>query len=139
MNKRNMLQDMMNRMENTFQEFEKEFDKQMGGMNKQLPIDVRETEENVIVKADLPGVDKDSISITSTDQHLEIEARDEHEVAEEGQNYFKQERQSKHYHRQISLPTLVEPDSAEATYQNGVLTVSLAKSEESMGTDIEVK
>lgn len=145
-----LIDKMMRKMDETFQdlegrfsEFEQEFSEQFGdqfgGRFDRFPMDVEETDSNIVVKADLPGVEKDQIDVTASSTSVTVEASDEQEVREEGKNYLQQERHAKNQRRHIQLPVKVDPDSAEATYTNGVLTVTLSKEEDSSGEDVEIK
>ncbi len=140
-----MLEKMMQKMDETFRDIDnmfsdldQQFGDQLGDRFGRFPVDVEETEENIVVKADLPGVEKDQIDVTATGDQVRIEATDEQEVREEGKNYLRQERRAKNHQRRIRLPVEVDPDSAEATYTNGVLTITLSKTEDSQGEDIEI-
>lgn len=142
---RRMMEQMEERLrdvEKTFRDFERDFDEQFGqqirGRFGGFPVDIQETDESVLLKADLPGIEKDHIDVSVTDSTVNIQAQDEREVTEEGKDYVRQERRAQNYQRSIRLPVDVDPDSADATYNKGVLTVTLEKTAESQGTDVDV-
>lgn len=129
---------MMEKMEDTFREFDTELNEQFGA-RLGMPIDVEETDETIVVRADLPGVEKDNIAVTANEDAVNIRAHDDREVKEEGKNYIRQERRTQQFNRTVTLPANIDPDSAEAEYDQGVLTVTLEKSSAGSGTDVEVK
>lgn len=93
------------------------------------PVDIREEADIVEVVVDLPGVEKDQIDVTSTPTTLTINAADDTAVEHEEKTFYRRERRSRRYQRTLTLPARVDPDTAEATYENGVLTVRLDKTE----------
>ena len=94
-----------------------------------FPIDLFETDDEVVVKASLPGVKAENIDISVTGQVLTLrgESREEHE--EKAQNYYRRERRSGTFLRQISLPTEVDSGKADASFEDGVLKLRLPKVE----------
>ncbi|MFB6265740.1 MAG: Hsp20/alpha crystallin family protein [Candidatus Nanohaloarchaea archaeon] len=104
-----------------------------------VPVDIRESDQEVVVSADLPGVEKDQIDIKATSDSLEIQARHEREVEEEQKDYYRRERSARRYHRSVALPAPVDPESAEAEYESGVLTVRLDRKEKTDEEKIEVE
>ncbi len=103
-----------------------------------LPLDVSENEEAFVVKASIPGVNPDDIDISLTDNVLTIKAeiKDEDEI--ENARYHLRERRYGVFSRSITLPTAVDADKVEATYENGVLTLNIPKAEEMKPRKIEV-
>jgi HSP20 family protein len=92
-------------------------------------IDVYERNGEVDVKAELPGVKPEDISINATEDAVILtgDTRREEEVEEEG--YYRHERSFGHFHRTIDLPTPVKADQAKATFKEGVLEIVLPKAE----------
>jgi len=101
-------------------------------------VDVHESKDNILIKADLPGLKKDEIGITIQDNHviLKGEKKQEQEVKED--NHYRSERFSGSFCRMIPLPTDVDADKVDAKYQDGVLTLTLAKKEESKPKQIKI-
>lgn len=89
--------------------------------------DVHETEEEIVVTMDMPGVDKKDIDITVLDDELHVvaERKSEAEVAEK--NYHRRERTYKKFERRILLPASVKMDEAKARLAEGVLEIILPK------------
>ena len=101
-------------------------------------IDVAETDENIIVTVELPGVKQKDVEITITDGILILkgEKKEEKEVKEK--NYHRIERSYGSFQRSISLPTGVKADKAKATYKDGVLQVAIPKTEEAKPKQIKI-
>jgi HSP20 family protein len=101
----------------------------LGESGESFPIDVLDTNDDVIVKASLPGVKPEDIEISITGQVLTLkgETREEHE--EKAQNWYRRERRQGSFVRQIQLPTEVDSGKAEAVFEDGVLRLTLPKAE----------
>ncbi len=112
---------------------------EFGFSDVSLPVDVQETDDEIVVRADMPGVNKDNITAKVRDSTLYLAGEGNREVKEEGKDYIRQERSSKSFSRRINLPSDVDGSSAEATYENGVLTVRLKKQEQSQGFDVDIE
>ena len=102
-------------------------------------FDVSETENEVIVKGELPGMDVKDIDIALTDGLLTIKGERRLEKEDKKENYHRIERQFGSFSRSLNLGTKVRSDGIEATYKDGILTVTLPKVEESKPRKIEVK
>ncbi|MBN1235970.1 MAG: Hsp20/alpha crystallin family protein [Methanotrichaceae archaeon] len=95
---------------------------------KMRPLaDVQETDGEIIVTMDLPGIDKQNVDITISDEELSVvaERKTETETAEE--RYHKRERTYKKFERTVSLPTGVKMDEAKARLADGVLQITIPK------------
>jgi HSP20 family protein len=101
-------------------------------------VDVYENENSVVLKADLPGVEKDHVEVDIKDHLLTIkgERSDEKEVKEE--NYHRKERFFGKFHRSFTLPEQVDPDKITAEFKDGVLKVEIPKPEETKPKQITV-
>ncbi|MDY6774231.1 MAG: Hsp20/alpha crystallin family protein [Candidatus Nanohaloarchaea archaeon] len=139
MKRRDPFEQMRKRMEEmfrSFQDLETEFPETGTAV---MPVDIQETDGGVTVTADLPGVDRDRIQVEASRDSVEIRAEHEEELEEEQKNFYRKERSSRKFQRTVSLPATVDPGSAEAEYENGVLTVKLEKSEKSRKKQVEVE
>lgn len=97
----------------------------------QLPaMDVWETDQDVIVRADIPGVDPDNIEIYTTEDSLRIQAEITKEEEKTERGYYRAERRYGRFERLIDLPAEVKPQNAKATFNNGVLEVRLPKTQQ---------
>ncbi|MBU1044029.1 MAG: Hsp20/alpha crystallin family protein [Candidatus Omnitrophica bacterium] len=101
-------------------------------------IDIHESKDNLLVKADLPGLTKDEIEISVQDNNLIIkgEKKKENEVQEE--NYYKTERFYGSFYRTIQLPSEVDENKVNAQYKDGVLSLTLPKKENAKPKQIRV-
>ena len=104
-----------------------------------LPLDVVQHEEDVVVRASLPGVKTDDVEITVEDGVLTITAADESQPEEQDGRYLVRERRSGKYHRALRLPDTVDADKAETQYVDGVLTITFPKVEAKKAKRLEIK
>src|SRR5262249_45388076 len=101
-------------------------------------LDVHEDKDNFIVQAELPGMKKEDIQLTLHDGSLSISGEKSEEKHEDAEVY-RAERFIGRFQRTVALPTPVAVDKVKAEYNDGVLTVTLPKSEEAKPKQIEVK
>ncbi len=92
-------------------------------------VDVSETPEEVVVKAELPGVDKKNVEVEVLPDSLSIRAEMSEEKEEKEQTYHRRERIWRRYERLLPLPAEVVTDQTTAVVKDGVLEVRMAKSE----------
>ena len=104
-----------------------------------LAVDVVENKDDFIVKASVPGINSDDLDVSYTDDTLTIkgEIKSDNEVKEN--QYHLRERRYGSFSRSISLPTKIKADAIETSYQNGVLSLRLPKSEEEKPKRIAIK
>ena len=101
-------------------------------------LNLSENEDNLYVRAELPGVVPEEIEITTKENNLIIKG--ESKIATEGAkiSYHRREREAGSFRRIISLPTRVDAEKVTAVFKNGVLTVTLPRSAELKPRKIEV-
>lgn len=106
-------------------------------------MDVVEDNNQIMVKTDLPGVNRDDIKIDLTEESLEIQAHfkkeTEEELEEEGITYHRKERRIGSASRVVVLPTKVKIDEVTAKFQDGVLTVIMPKLEKRETYEVKVE
>ncbi|MEW6376809.1 MAG: Hsp20/alpha crystallin family protein [Thermodesulfobacteriota bacterium] len=102
-------------------------------------LDVSETKNDVVVKADLPGIDPKDIDISLSEGVLTIKGEKKQEREEKEENYHLIERSYGTFARTIRLPREVQSDKINASYKNGILRVTLPKSEEAKKKEIKIK
>ena len=102
-------------------------------------VDISETKNDVVVKAELPGMDPKDIDITLSDGHLMIKGQKKHEKEEKDEDYHFVERSYGSFVRAVHLPKEVKHDKISASYKNGVLKVVLPKSEEAKTKELKIK
>jgi HSP20 family protein len=110
------------------------------GMLTSAPaLDVYEEKDDLVIKAELPGMEKDNVEVSLTDHTLTIkgEKKKEDEVKEE--KYYRSERSYGSFVRSLQLPTDVQADKIKASFKNGILEVRLPKTEEAKTKEIKVK
>lgn len=102
-------------------------------------VDLYEGEQEVVIKAEVPGMDKGDLKVDLTDSMLTIsgEKKKEENIKEEAYTYS--ERSYGSFSRSLQLPCAVKSDKARATFKNGVLEVKLPKTEESKKRHVTVK
>ena len=104
-----------------------------------LALDVFESDDDVTVKASIPGLKPEDIDISITGDVLTIKGETTEEKEEKQGNYHLRERRYGAFQRSTSLPTLVNADKAAAEFENGVLTLTLPKVEEVKPKSIQIK
>lgn len=102
-------------------------------------VDLVEQDGEFVLKADLPGFDRDDIDLTLRGRQLTLSAETDREDLEEGSRYIRRERERRGYSRSIRLPAEVDPDAVEASFENGVIEVVLPKLEASDQHRIDVE
>jgi HSP20 family protein len=102
-------------------------------------IDVNETKDAVHVRAEIPGMEKDQISIDVQNNSLVLSGEKKHEAEKKDGNVHWKECSFGKFTRQIVLPSEVDSSKATAEYKNGVLNISLPKVENKNRKRIEVK
>ena len=100
-----------------------------GGNNFPLALDVIEDDNHYTVKASLPGINPEDVEITLTDNVLTIKGEIKQESDDQQKNYHVRERRYGSFMRSITLPVTVNSEQVEATHENGVLTLTLPKTE----------
>jgi HSP20 family protein len=102
-------------------------------------LDIYEQKDDLIVKAEIPGLTKDEIDITIEGNTLTIkgEKKKEEEVKEE--DYYRCERTYGAFFRSVELPMAVQTDKVNASFKNGVLEIRLPKTEEAKKNVVKVK
>lgn len=101
-------------------------------------IDLAETKEKLVVKAELPGLEAKDVELTITDDILTIKGEKKAEKEEKDEHHFFVERYAGTFERRIKLPTLVKTDKIDAVFDKGVLTITLPKSEEAKKKEIKI-
>jgi HSP20 family protein len=96
-------------------------------------VDVKETDKEILVEAELPGIDEKDISLSLQDGVLTIRGEKKLERDEEKENYRMMERRYGSFERSIRVPDTVDEDNVEASFDNGVLKVRLSKRPEAIG------
>ena len=101
-------------------------------------VDLSETEDEFIVKAELPGLHREDIKVSVDENVLTLHGERRDEEKEEGKRSYRSERVYGSFHRSFSLPSNVNADMIAATYKDGFLSVTLPKEEEAKPKEIAV-
>jgi HSP20 family protein len=101
-------------------------------------LDVFEDKDNFTVKAELPGMKKEDIEVTLHDDSLSISGERQSETKHEDAEIYRAERFFGRFQRTVTLPTAVAADKVKAAYKDGVLTITLPKTEEAKPKQIDV-
>lgn len=102
-------------------------------------IDVIDYDDHIMLRAELPGIDKNDITISTTDKSVTLSANVRQEKKEERADYYCHEILSGAFGRTINLPCLVDDDKAKAKFNNGVLELSIPKIEKSMRHTVKIE
>jgi len=101
-------------------------------------VDISEDDNNVEVRCDLPGVKKDDIDISVSDNLLTIKGEKRDEKEEKEDSYYRRESWSGSFQRTVALPDSADPDKAKAEMKDGILTLTMPKREEKKRKQIKV-
>lgn len=94
------------------------------------PINLYDDGEAFVVRAEIPGVNKDELEIHATQEALSIRGERKREATQENASFHRRERDYGRFDRSVSLPLPIDPDKIAASYRQGVLEVKLPKAEE---------
>ena len=93
-------------------------------------VDVSETKDNVIINTEIPGMSKDDVKVSIQDNVLTLSGEKKQQKEEKDANYHRMERSHGSFSRSFTLPTTVQADKVKAAYRDGILRITLPKSEE---------
>jgi HSP20 family protein len=108
------------------------------GYTKVPAVDIYEDEDNVFVKAELPGLNKEDISLTIEGDTLVLSGRKSQTKEEKKENYYRKEIREGAFSRTIDIPCPVDKEKVSATYKDGILEVVLPKTPEVKRKTIKV-
>ena len=103
------------------------------------PVDLAEIEDRLVAEIEVPGVSPEEIDIVVTEQKLTISGEKSQQTEAEEPSYHLSERSYGKFSRSIVLPAAVDPNRVEAAYRDGVLRVTMGKTEKTRSKKIEVK
>jgi len=90
-------------------------------------VDIMQTEKEIVIKADVPGVKKEDIQVTVTEDAITFRGEAKSNVETKKENYFHSERFYGCFSRTLPLPAMVDSTQAKAKFEDGVLTVTVPK------------
>lgn len=114
------------------------------GLSENLPafspkVDISETENDIKVRAEIPGINPDDVSIEVTEDTLSISGTIDKSVEENEENYYRMERSSGRFSREFMLPAKVDADNVDAQANNGVITITLSKLPSEQKRKVKIK
>jgi len=105
-----------------------------GPWGRDMKVDIHETDTEIVLEAELPGVSKENIEIILDDNYLTLRANQDEEKEVKKENYLRKERRTGSLVRTFLLPAEVKEDEAKAKFENGLLELRLPKKEPAKST-----
>jgi HSP20 family protein len=105
----------------------------------QPAVDIYETDDSIVIKAELPDVDQKDIDVRIEDNTLTLRGERKHENAVKKENYHRIERHFGAFQRSFSLPATIDQDRVAAICDKGVLSITLPKKEDTKPKEISIK
>lgn len=102
-------------------------------------VDVIDRDDEIVLRAELPGVKKDDLDVTSSDHSVTIHAKTARDETEEKGEYFRHERAVGEFQRTIALPENVDNEKVKANFADGILDLTFPKTEVTKRHKIEVQ
>jgi len=102
-------------------------------------VDVSESKDNFIIKAELPGMDASDVNVSVSGNVLTIKGEKKKEEEEKDEHHYRAERYYGSFQRSFQLSASVQADKVEAAFEKGVLKVTLPKVEEAKKKEVEIK
>jgi HSP20 family protein len=102
------------------------------------PVDVYEDEHNITLKIEVPGIDEKDVDVRIENNTLTVHGERKFEKEEKEENFRRVERQYGSFTRSFTLPSTVDPEKVQASYEKGILKIQLAKKAESKPKQIKV-
>lgn len=102
-------------------------------------MDVYQTKDDVVVETPLAGINPADINISVENDVLTVEGASQHKSEVDDKNYYRQEVRYGSFHRSVALPTAVAGDRAKATYEKGVLKITIPKAERAKPKTVKVE
>ncbi|MBI2858737.1 MAG: Hsp20/alpha crystallin family protein [Chloroflexi bacterium] len=108
------------------------------GPELEAPMDMYQTDDDVVVKASLPGVKPEEVEISVMGNTLTIKGEHQEEKEEKDKDYIRRERSYGAFSRSMVIPVAIQADKAAADFKDGVLTLTLPKAEEIKPKQIKI-
>lgn len=138
------LNDLQREMDRVFGRFFPSATERDGDSSSQQAVwaprtDLVETEDAYRIHLDVPGMSKDDLTINYQDNQLTVSGERASDRTDENEEYVRVERAFGHFYRSFTLPRTVNADNIEAAYENGVLTITVPKTEDVKPRQIEIQ
>ncbi len=102
-------------------------------------VDIIDQKTSLLVRAEIPGMKKENIDISVSDTTVTLKGESKEEQKEEKDNFYRREISSKSFSRTLSLPCEVQSKDAKATFENGVLQITLPKTEKAKAQSLKIE
>jgi len=117
--------------------FSREFDLWEGV--RAFDVDIYEEGDNIILKAEIPGMNKEDIQVSLTEDTVTISGKKSEEKKIEKENYYRKEIRTGSFSRSFTLPCAVDREKVKATYKNGILEIVLPKAEKEKAKEVKIE
>jgi HSP20 family protein len=132
------LQDRINRIFNESFGRTRDLDEEVSLNDWSPPVDIYETGDGIVLKVELPGVNKDDVSVEVKDNVLTLKGERLLDPKIKDENYYRKERSFGKFKRSFSLQETIKPDLIKASFKDGVLTVAIPRPEEEKPKQVTV-
>ena len=102
-------------------------------------VDLSETQEALMLKAEMPGIEPKDLQLTIENGIITLQGEKRNESEEKGERYYRTERNYGTFVRSLRLPANVDATKVTALFKNGVLTVTMPKAADALGTTVPIK
>ncbi len=102
-------------------------------------VDVYEEKDDIVLKAELPGMDKNDIEVAISDSEVTLKGEKKKEEKVEQKDYYRCERSCGAFSRSVELPKDVQADKVKASFKNGILEVRIPQSKEAKAKEVKIK
>jgi HSP20 family protein len=123
------LQDRINRIFNESFGRSRDFDEEVGLYDWSPPVDIYETADGIVLKVELPGVNKDDVSVEVKDNVLTLKGERLLDPQIKDEHYYRKERSFGKFNRSFSLQEPIKPDLIKASFKDGVLKIEIPRPE----------
>ena len=132
------LQDRINRIFNESFGGSRDLNDEVGLYDWRPPVDIYETDDGIVLKAELPGINKEDVSVEVKDNVLTLKGERLLDPEIKDENYYRKERSFGKFNRSFSLQEQIKPDLIKASFKDGVLTVEIPRPEEEKPKQVTV-
>jgi HSP20 family protein len=133
------LQERMNRLFSDVRSRPTYGEEEMAAGNWMPPVDIYENAESIIIKAELPGITKEDITVEVKNNTLTLKGEKKFEKEVKEEHYYRMERSYGTFQRAFTLPSTVQQEKVKAKFKEGVLEVQIPKAEEAKPKQVKVE
>ena len=136
---RNELEGLRREMDRMFDNFYRSSSEDVESLSGIYPfVDIKETKDDLILTAEVPGISKDDINSSFSENTLTIKGEKKEEKKEDNHNYHKSERRFGSFQRSFTLGTKIDADKVKASCKDGILVIEMPKKEEVKPKEIPI-